>query len=229
MNNNDFYDDIDFKEKKGFTVNKRIVIILIVVVLAIAAYFICRLLFTSHYDYSLQISSPDVVYVGEDSSINVNIVGDDKNSNNLLTSFLIYKDGVLSLSEYDIEGNSGSVNVLPEGVGYETIDIVTFMHHDNNTETGTKVAEKRVNITVCPAFDLKLLNDSNISVEKYDSYRLNIDFGGTSCSKNVKYFSSNNSIFMVDKYGVITGINSGKANLIISNGNKTITTSVLVK
>lgn len=212
------------------TLNKKIRLIIIAMLLAFFA--IALIVFASFeipmmlHEYSIQTNEPNIVYMGEAITLNVENKIDDQNfkmasiieSTNDLVLYTLNKKGI---------GSKIETTIVPGQEGVGNIEIYSSYIKSKDIKKYA-LAKEKVSITVCPAFNLDLLTSSNISIIKGIKHPINIDFGEDECKSDIIYKSSNERIATVDTDGNITGINPGRTELIISKMGKKLSVPVVV-
>lgn len=226
MNNTNFMYD-DFTTGKNGISKKRILLIVVaIVVLVILGFIIYKAVENFKYRYELEIKYPTIIYTNETSNITIKLKGSEKYYNEIITSLMTNNGDILELENDEVYGEKGTLSVIPLAEGEESISIESMTGAEGKGKT---LATKTINILVCPSFDKTILASSNIIVNKYEDYPIVLNVKNDKCKQNITFSSDNSSIIVVSKEGVITGVTSGKANLIISNKDKQFSIPVIVK
>ena len=230
-NDVNFYSDAVYLSgnKRRINIRPLIVILLVLIAIGIIVTVVFKLRFKDDYKYSLDVSVPSVVYVGNDVNLHVNIAGDEKYKDRLSTSLYLgdSESDIISLSDYEFYGDTGDITIEPLIKGSDTITVITTVDslHD---EGSTVVDEQNFPIIVCPSFNSALLSINKIDIKLHESFNVHEKFIDVKCAEGVNYVSSDSSILAVDGLGVITGIKKGTTNLILSQDNKRFMLKVTV-
>ena len=230
-NEANFYSDAVYLHGNRRKINIRPIIVAILILIAVAMiYGAVRLFLKSDYNYSLEVSIPPVLYVGNDVTMNINIIGDEQYKDRLSTSLFLgdSESDILSLSDYEFYGSSGDITIEPLIEGDDIITVVTTVDslHD---EGATVVDQQDFPVTICPSFNSALLKINKIDIKLNESYNVYDQFVNKKCAEGVSYSSSDSSILTADSLGVITGIKKGATNLTISQDNKRFMLKVNVR
>ncbi len=182
-----------------------ILIGIVFIVIGIAAYLI--FFGQKPNDISLDVKAPDAVFVGENNTIKVSVIGD----NNSKTT-IIYKNSLLSSEKNEYIGNDFDVPFIAQAAGTEEVEIKT---NDIN---------KKITVVICDK--LKTLNKT-ILVEAGISS--NLDFGVPNiCLEKYSFKIENENVASyVD--GSIIAKKVGTTSLVISRGEETYNYKIKVK
>ena len=230
-NDANFYSDAVYINGNKRRVNIRSILVTLLILLAIGIIttVALKLRFKDDYNYSLEVSIPSVVYIGNDVDLHVNIIGDENYKDRLSTSLYLSdsESDVISLSDYEFYGSSGDITIEPLLKGTDTISIVTTVDslHD---EGAVVVAREDFPITVCPSFNGTLLSINRIDIKLNQSFNVHDKFIDKECAEGVNYISSDSNILTVDSLGVVTGIKKGQTSLIVAQDNKRFMLKVTV-
>lgn len=205
---------------------------LIIVAMLLAFFAVSLIVFASFempnmlHDYTIETNEPNIVYMGESTVLNIENKADGK-SLKMKTIIETTNDSILYPLTTEKTGSKISTILVPGQEGTSNIDIFSSYKNSKNVKKKALVNEK-VNITVCPAFNIDLLTSSTISIIKGTKHSVNIDFGEEACATDIIYKSNNQKIASVDSEGTITGINPGKTELLISKMGKQFSVPVIV-
>lgn len=204
------------------TLNKKVLMILgaIVLVILIIVIAIIVNISSTNKSYFSEITSPEIVYMGETGNIEVKANGKE-NLENTKTIFESKDPNIVTVLNNELKGKEVLNPVIPIQEGRTKIDI-------KSTLGDRLMAEETKEIVVCPAFDTDLLLVKHISVIKDFDYTLTADYGEKECAKGITYESSDESIMTVSKNGKIFGQGIGKAILTIKKDARTISLNVEV-
>ena len=100
-----------------------------------------------HYTYSIEQIEPQIAFVGKESSININLIGDTKNEKNLLTEAYLIDTDIIELTDSYFYGKSGTILYTPTSTGTATIQVLARVYDDEGV-SGIDVAEIDIPITV---------------------------------------------------------------------------------
>lgn len=233
-NDNVVYEEkanMTFKEKiQNFIDNLNKTVIMLAVGIILAIVIIASIVLISinkeKNSYKAEVIIPDIVYMGETSSITMNAkyTGSKKpkkDLKNTITTFEIKDKHILSVVDEELKGEDIIDSIIPIQEGRSTIVVTTKL--DNRV-----ISTSKQEVVVCPSFTAGALVSNHISVIKGLGHNLNIDFGEPECSRGVTYESSNDNIVQVDETGSISGIEVGQGIITIRKGNKTIPINVYV-
>ena len=217
--------NMTFKEKiQNFidNLNKTVIMLIagIVLVIIVIISAIVISINKENNSYKADIIIPDIVYMGETSSITMNAkyTGSKKPKKDLgktITTFEIQDKHVLSVVDDELKGKDITDNIVPIQEGRSTIVVTSKI--DNKV-----ISTLKKEVVVCPTFSTNVLITNHVSVVKGLSHSLNIDFGEPECSKGVTYESSNNNIVQVDENGDITGEEVGQAIITVRKATKSM-------
>ena len=218
------------------TINRSVIITLVVILVFVIFAIILVSSVISHYNKSFKtdINIPDVVYLGETSSISAISKGSG-DTDKTVVNFEIKKvvtDKDIAYEKFEENAPFELVNskmngseiynvIVPVQEGGATVKVVAKNGIHN-------MGEKTKTIYVCPKFTSSLAPNGMVSVEAGNYVDNPIKFGLSACFKGVKYTSSNKDIFTVDKTGRITGVKKGTANLIVTKGERTFSVPITV-
>ena len=223
--------NLSFKERiKNFTDNINTTVALlfggIILAIIIIVIIIVVSVLKENSSYKSDIIIPDIVYIGEASSITVDAkyTGSKKakkDINQLVTTYEIQDNSILSVIDKETIGSESDNNVIPIQEGRTNV-VVT-------SKLGNKViASEEKEIVVCPTFNADVLLTNHISVVKGLGHSLNIDFGEPECGYDITYESSNENIATVDEEGKIFGVEVGQAIITMRKKDRSASFNVYV-
>ena len=231
---NNYFDDIVYEDNALLTpkekvqdflsvINTRAVLVIIgfLLFIVLIAAFIFFVISKINASYKTTISIPNIIYMRESNKIKVEGKGRAK-SDKLTTSFEVQNGDIAHIVDKSVTGSTTETTIIPLKEGKTTIIAKSKL---KNRIT----ANVKEEVVICPTFDEKLLDNSNITIQNNNKHELNIDFGEEECGKDVTYESNNQNIFTVDEKGVITANNIGEAELEIKKGSKSISLKVKVQ
>ena len=209
------------------TINKNVIMFFFVVLaIVIFAVIIIAMLISSYSkSFKTDIIIPDVVYLGETATISAisEGKGNVSNTNVTFTSEIIRSE---EDTEYNIQAKPALELLSKELNGKEIYNTIIPIQEGGvkitaKAKSGThNMGKVEKNVYVCPRFDSKLVPNGIISVRAGDEIANPINFGQGSCSKGIKYKSSNTEIFTVDKTGKIKGLKKGTSTIVVTRGER---------
>ncbi len=218
------------------TINRSVLFFLLFAVIAIIIGAIVIYVLVSAYNNSFktEIKIPDVVYIGETDAISAisSGTGDLDNTsvtfeNELYTEVEdmdeeeIPLESPIELEKDSMKGKELYNTLIPIEEGAAKITV--------KSRKGARSMGKASKIVyVCPSFNKNLISNGTLSVTVNDEFKIPIDFGYGSCSKGIKYTSSNPDMLKVTKDGKITGLKQGNVNLTISKGERKFSIPVYI-
>lgn len=208
-----------------FSFNHKIVIIVIAITILLILIYMYFNNSSKDKKCSIELKAPSIIYIDRPVDIPVKLKGLDKYTKDSMTSFFSDSDDVINLPENEFYGKEGSILIKPISIGEDNISIISTIGTDKYTK---ELNTKQIHITVCPKFDNGLIKEQEVSIKKGTVKSLNIDFGPIKCSEIITYESNNTNTASVDENGLVTGVNTGNTDIIISNGSNNIITSINV-
>lgn len=234
MNDNGFYVNNDnqdvlknnFVTKKSIKFNTKYILIgVLVLILVLGIVYLLFFNSSSNSKYELEIDPPSIMYMEEPLDIPIKVLGKESKVDESITSFILGDESIIELLETEFFGEEGSITITPVSPGKEKVHIMTTIGVDEKSKT---LAEKDLNVVVCPKFDDNLLTEKNVTLQNGSTKSLDIDFGEDECSEIVTYDSTDTNIVTVDDNGIITGVNSGTASIRVFNGTTNIIVNITV-
>lgn len=212
------------KKKYLFTDNKIIVIIAICLAIFIVLFLVYNYLVKPLFTYTFDNEIPSTLYIGESAEIKTSFEG--RQTNKFSSVYSLDNDYTMFLLKDKIDSLNGNNVIIPIQEGVNRLSVTGVFNADKASEK--VITSKKYSIFVCPSFDLSLFPFHGISLTKGSVYNLDIDYGEGDCSKDINYKSTNNTVMSVNSSGVITGLSSGTANLVVNKGGKNIVVPVYV-
>ena len=201
--------------------NKKIVILVLIIVVFIIIFLLLRGCTAGSKVNSIVVKSDDIIYVGEESNIEVEASG--SNTAETKYNFKLSNDALANLKEKEMSGSKVTNTVVAQNSGKLTIEV--------NASLGKTNAKNSKNILIC-----KRLNDSSVIIEKLTLkkgrkiyLKDNLSLGVSECFNNLTYTSSDTSVASISGDGIVTANKPGSSTITISNGSSETTYIVEVK
>ncbi len=204
------------------TINTKVLIIFVALFLIVLVVIIAVLMYFAKVNssYTADIIAPDVIYMGESSTVYVTAAGKN-NLENTVTTFESDDENIAAFYSKKVEGKEAENVLTPVQEGRTTIRIKSKLG-------SRKLANYESELVVCPAFTPDLLLTKSISIIAKDTYKLPVDFGEKECSDGITYDSKDTNIMTIDEKGVINAIAPGTTALVIKKDTKIMEIPVTV-
>ena len=217
------------------TINKNVIMFFLVVlaIVILAIIIIVALISSYSKSFKTDIKIPDVVYLGETATISAISEGKGDTSKTVAT-FTTRKIVEETDTEYEIDPNPALELLNKEQKGQEIYNTINPIQEGGvkitvKAKSGThNMGSVSKDVYVCPRFDAKLVPNGVISVRAGEEIDNPINFGSGTCSKDIKYKSSNPDIFTVSDTGKIKGLKTGISSMIVTKGERSFSVSVQI-
>lgn len=224
-NENVVYQELDTEFKEN-TVNtnkkKKLIIIILIIIFALLIGFL--IYFFAIKDgklTSINVTSPDILYVDELDSVKVEAVGKRK-LNNTIYNFEISDPSVAIVDNNTLKGKQISNTIAGLSTGKFILEITATL---NNKTINNYTKE----IVVCNKLDGSVFSTDEIVVILNEKTELNMSLGENSeCYTNLTYSIGDNSYIELIDNKYLVGLKEGTTTITITDNKSSVTKTVNV-
>lgn len=226
INGYDNYGDVVYEENSNSAIqnfinnNKKIVILVLLIVIFVIILLMLRGCSARGKVNSIVLKSDDIIYVGEESSIEVEASG--SNADKTKYDFKLSNDTLASLKEKEMSGGKVTNTITAQNSGTLNIEV--------NASLGKTSVKNNKNILIC-----KRLNDNSVIIEKLTLkqgrkfyLKDNLSLGVSGCSDNLTYISSDTSVASISDDGIVTANKKGNSTITIFSSYSEVTYTIEV-
>lgn len=171
---------------------------------------------------SISIDAPNIIYVGEKTSITVKANG----KNNLKKTTYKFDTSNNSIVDIDARGYlQGKVvknNLIPITTGRFVLEVSAQLND-------VKLPNVEKEIVICRKLSEDSFSSKELTAVIGKSIKLNVDLGeDNECITNLNYEIKDKNLVKIDESGNLVGLKEGKTEITFTSGNEKITKTVNV-